>query len=126
MSYKDKEEERKASKERMRRYRELKKGVTEGVTTEGVTEGVTRKPLIHLSDGQAFDPNIDMPMKVPAGWTKENWCHAMAASNRAQSMKPLNQLTPEQKEELKARYNLTHDENGNWRPPTREEITSLT
>ena len=46
--YKDKNKEREASKERMRRYRQ--KGVTEGVTSEGVTQGVTSSPAYHILD----------------------------------------------------------------------------
>lgn len=39
--YKDREKQKEASKERMRRYRD-RQGVTKGVTTQGVTsEGVT-------------------------------------------------------------------------------------
>ena len=46
--YKDKEVEREATRERMRRYRGRQKGVTrQGVTTKGVT----------LSDGQIWYPN---------------------------------------------------------------------
>ena len=46
--YKEKEAEREATRERVRRYRGRRKGVTsEGVTMEGVT----------LSDGQVWYPN---------------------------------------------------------------------
>ena len=51
--YKDKEAQKEANKERVRRYRERQKGVT----SEGVTEGVTSwgEPVI-LSDGQWWYP----------------------------------------------------------------------
>lgn len=120
-------EEKKAyQREYMKKKRKgLTKGLTKsGSNTVGLTEGVTRKPLIHLSDGQVFDPNIDMPMRVPAGWSQENRCHAMANCNRGLNMKPLMKLTPEQTEDLKTRYNLSHDDKGNWRPPTKEEIAA--
>ena len=46
--YKDKDKQREASKERMRRYRERKQGVTtEGVTSQGVT---TASPPQTLTD----------------------------------------------------------------------------
>lgn len=72
MPYKDKEAQKKAANERIRRYRERQKGVTqqgvtpavipEGVTlywyTDGVRETLTRVPAGHkvLSDGQVWLP----------------------------------------------------------------------
>jgi len=50
--YKSKEAQKRANLERQRRYREKRKGVTEGVTPEGVTpESVT------LSDGRIWHPD---------------------------------------------------------------------
>ena len=48
MSYKDKEKQREANRERQRRYKESQKALLKGVTSEGVTE----KALPDLAPGQ--------------------------------------------------------------------------
>ena len=83
MPYKDegkqKEAERKASQE----YRKRKQGMTEeGMTEEGMTQ---KKPLMVLSDGQVHDPNIEIPFRVPAGWSEVEWGRCMMACNISDS-----------------------------------------
>ena len=97
MPYKSPEQETQASKERMRRYREKQKGVTEqGVTTEGVTEMVEasyveglhgrqyqflpeRPRYLTLSDGQVLDRRWKPDQSLPSGTRIQ----ALRASNEA-------------------------------------------
>ena len=43
MSYKNPEEQRAANKEANKRWREKRKGITEGITKTGITQGITAK-----------------------------------------------------------------------------------
>jgi len=56
--YKDKEKEREAARERMKRYRQ--KGVTKGVTSEGVTgQGVTYPDIIDKLTDSFWRPKLE-------------------------------------------------------------------
>jgi len=96
--YKDKEAQREATKERVRRYRNKEKGVTkQGVTSEK-EQGVTEPQYVTLSDGQVLrlgnhgyiGEDKFTGYQCPKGWS--SWVgfqQAMKASNRAQYLEPL-------------------------------------
>ena len=59
--YKNKDKQREASKERMRRYRARQKGVTEqGVTTEGVTETEPKCDKVSVTE-------LSVPLSIMGG-----------------------------------------------------------
>lgn len=69
MTYSDKDKEREATRERVRRYRESQKGVTsEGVTEQGVTP--PRMVLGQDLKPKVYDPKTD----GVDGWHKNTWC----------------------------------------------------
>lgn len=124
MPYSDEEKQREANREAARRAREKRKGMTQGMTQEEnvIPENVIpKKPLITLSDGQIFNPNIEVPFKIPEG--KPWWPHAMAMCNRANEMRL--EKTPEQKKAWERMWNDSHDEKGRWKPPTKEELDEM-
>ncbi len=87
-----------------------------------------RHKKITLSDGQEIELGKEIPIKVPAHITSpvgilgKDFIKAMVYCNFARILKPLNQLTKEEREARRLSYDKSHDDKGRWRKPDKEEL----